>query len=309
MKKLSALAIAAALGFMGSISHDSLAAGGMNLQNEPAVYQTNITEAQVFNPTVIVEMLEQMCDSFSQVVFSGRQGTLFPVCIKQNVQDSECSNIEQGSSETETMTDHRPQTGIGQAAESTDKQPEADSLAGTEEKPDTNSNKLPNCNKPVFGLVIPNTGKPDTDSSKPDTNTGKPDTDSSNTDTNDSSIAEQITALVNAERSKAGLSPVTLDTSLTSAANVRAKESAVSFSHTRPDGRSFSSILTDNGISYRGSGENLAYGQFSPESVMEGWMNSSGHRANILNPNFTKIGVGYYKSSSGTKYWSQLFIY
>lgn len=55
------------------------------------------------------------------------------------------------------------------------------------------------------------------------------------------------------------------------------------------------------------SGENIAYGQKSPEEVMEAWMNSPGHRANILNEKFTTIGVGYYKSANGINYWSQLF--
>ena len=55
-------------------------------------------------------------------------------------------------------------------------------------------------------------------------------------------------------------------------------------------------------------GENIAYGQKTPEQVMEGWMNSQGHRANILNPNFTAIGVGYYQNSRGVSYWTQLFV-
>ena len=61
------------------------------------------------------------------------------------------------------------------------------------------------------------------------------------------------------------------------------------------------------GIQYRRSGENIAWGQQSPKAVMEGWMNSKGHRANILNPNFTKIGVGYRKNAAGRTYWTQLF--
>ena len=80
------------------------------------------------------------------------------------------------------------------------------------------------------------------------------------------------------------------------------------FSHTRPDGRSCFTALTDLGISYGGAGENIAYGQSSPEEVMTAWMNSSGHRANILNSSFTKLGVGVYKSGN-TIYWVQLFTY
>ena len=114
-------------------------------------------------------------------------------------------------------------------------------------------------------------------------------------------------ALVNEERAKAGLSPLTLYTRAASAAAVRSGEIQTSFSHTRPDGSSFSTALTQAGVNYRSSGENIAYGQTTPEQVMNSWMNSSGHRANILNVDFTSIGVGYTQSSSGTPYWTQLF--
>ncbi|MCR5704069.1 MAG: CAP domain-containing protein, partial [Eubacterium sp.] len=120
---------------------------------------------------------------------------------------------------------------------------------------------------------------------------------------------EKIVQLVNKERKSAGLNAVQLDETLTKAAMTRAKETNISFSHTRPDGTSFSTVLSQYKISYRGAGENIAWGQQSPDEVMRGWMNSSGHRANILNKNFKKIGVGYYKVENGRKYWSQLFIY
>ena len=129
------------------------------------------------------------------------------------------------------------------------------------------------------------------------------------TDTENASFVRQVVNLVNQERAKAGLSPVTADTSIQAAAQVRAKEIEKSFSHTRPDGSSFSTALTQQGVTYRGSGENIAWGQKTPEQVMNGWMNSDGHRANILNKNFTKIGVGYHQNASGTNYWTQLFTY
>lgn len=119
--------------------------------------------------------------------------------------------------------------------------------------------------------------------------------------------AAQVVNLVNEERAKAGLSPLTADRSITSAAQRRAREIETNFSHTRPNGSSFSTALSEAGVNYRSSGENIAYGQTSASSVMQGWMNSSGHRANILNGNFTKIGVGHYKSASGVDYWTQLF--
>lgn len=123
------------------------------------------------------------------------------------------------------------------------------------------------------------------------------------------SYAEQVAALVNEERAKAGLPALEVNAEITEAANVRAKEIKQSFSHTRPDGSSFSSALKEQGVSYRGSGENIAWGQKSPEQVMNGWMNSEGHRANILNKNFKNIGVGYYQDANGVNYWVQLFTY
>lgn len=125
--------------------------------------------------------------------------------------------------------------------------------------------------------------------------------------TTDSAAAE-ILSLVNAERARAGLAPLTLNAEVSRAAAIRANEIQASFSHTRPDGKSFSTVLTEAGISYRASGENIAYGQTTAEKVMSDWMNSSGHRANILNSGYTELGVGHVKDASGTDYWVQLFI-
>ena len=122
------------------------------------------------------------------------------------------------------------------------------------------------------------------------------------------SYAAQVVSLVNAERAKHGLSALTMDSSVTAAAQVRAGELYRSFSHTRPDGRSCFTALREAGASYSGAGENIAYGQRSPEAVMQAWMNSSGHRANILSNKYTKIGVGY-TVKNGVTYWTQMFTY
>ncbi|WP_343084734.1 CAP domain-containing protein [Blautia producta] len=172
---------------------------------------------------------------------------------------------------------------------------------GQPEMPDTPDSEQPETPD------SPDNNKPETpdspDNNQPE-NPSLPDTDTENAD-----FVRQVVDLVNRERAKAGLSPVTADTSIQAAAQVRAKEIEKSFSHTRPDGSSFSTALTQQGVTYRGSGENIAWGQKTPEQVMNGWMNSEGHRANILNKNFTKIGVGYHQNASGTNYWTQLFTY
>ena len=79
------------------------------------------------------------------------------------------------------------------------------------------------------------------------------------------------------------------------------------FSHTSPTYGSPFDMMKQFGISYRTAGENIAKGYLSAQSVVNGWMNSSGHRAKILNPSFGTIGVGAYKTSNNTIYWTQMF--
>jgi len=119
-------------------------------------------------------------------------------------------------------------------------------------------------------------------------------------------FVNEVIRLVNIERNKAGLASLSTDTSLNKASSTRAKEIVKSFSHTRPDGRSCFTALSDIGYSYSSAGENIAYGQSSPASVVNAWMNSEGHRANILSAKYTKIGVGCH-SNGGTYYWAQFF--
>ena len=173
--------------------------------------------------------------------------------------------------------------------EQPDETPEETPDEQPEETPD-NTPQLPEGSRPE---ETPDNG---TEQNPEDNNNG----------TSQGDFASQVVALVNAERTKQGLSALTIDTKVQQAALVRAKESAQSFSHTRPNGSSFSTALTEAGVSYRTAGENIAYGQSTPQQVMNAWMNSSGHRANILNANYTTIGVGY-TVINGTAYWAQLF--
>lgn len=136
----------------------------------------------------------------------------------------------------------------------------------------------------------------------------KPENDQLEEDSSEDGFAAEVARLVNEERAKAGLAPLTINNRAASAAQTRAKEITTSFSHTRPNGSSFSTALDAAGVRYSRSGENIAYGQRTPQAVMNAWMNSSGHRANILNPNFTEIGVGHYTNAAGVSYWVQLFI-
>lgn len=121
------------------------------------------------------------------------------------------------------------------------------------------------------------------------------------------SQAYQVLERINQERQKYGLNPVTVDTALNAAAMHRAAECAVYFSHTRPSGDSCFSVLSEYGISVSAAGENIAAGQTSAESVMDSWMNSDGHRANILNASYTTVGIGCFLQSGGKPCWVQVF--
>ena len=123
------------------------------------------------------------------------------------------------------------------------------------------------------------------------------------------SNAMAVVNLVNSERAKAGLAELRVTMRVQRAAETRAQELITQFSHTRPNGTSCFTALDENGVERRGAGENIAAGYNSPENVVNGWMNSSGHRANILG-NFTHIGVGYHYNANTVygHYWTQLFI-
>lgn len=122
-----------------------------------------------------------------------------------------------------------------------------------------------------------------------------------------SDYVSEVVRLVNIERTERGLSALTMDTTLNAAAAERAKEIIVNFAHERPDGSSCFTILQEYGVSYRTAAENIAGGQSTPEAVVNSWMNSPGHRANILNSSLRKIGVGYARGGQYGTYWVQLF--
>ena len=122
-----------------------------------------------------------------------------------------------------------------------------------------------------------------------------------------SSVAAQVIALVNDERSRAGVGPLTANSLLTAAASAHAEDMANNgfFSHTGSDGSSSADRATRAGYNWSTVGENIASGATTAAQVMEMWMNSSGHRANILNANFTEIGVAV--DSRGGLLWVQVF--
>jgi uncharacterized YkwD family protein len=118
---------------------------------------------------------------------------------------------------------------------------------------------------------------------------------------------QQVVQLTNAERAKHGLAPLKLDGNLSKVAREKSMDMARKgyFSHTSPTYGSPFDMMKQFGISYRAAGENIAKGQRTPEEVVNAWMNSDGHRKNILSSNYTHIGVGYVAEGN---IWTQMFI-
>ena len=117
----------------------------------------------------------------------------------------------------------------------------------------------------------------------------------------------EVVRLVNEERTKRGLSALSEDWELSRIARFKSQDMKDNgyFSHTSPVYGSPFEMIKNFGISYKSAGENIAKGQSTPQAVVTAWMNSSGHRANILNSSYNKIGVGYV---AGGNYWTQMFI-
>jgi uncharacterized protein YkwD len=119
----------------------------------------------------------------------------------------------------------------------------------------------------------------------------------------------EVVALTNRERAAAGLPPLAADPLLTRAARAHSADMVARdfYSHTAPDGSRPWDRATAAGAARRSIGENIACGQRSPAEVVTGWMNSPGHRANILKPDFTHIGIGFAGGGRAGTYWTQLF--
>lgn len=117
----------------------------------------------------------------------------------------------------------------------------------------------------------------------------------------------EVIRLVNVARAQNGLAALSTNWELSRVARYKSQDMADKhyFSHTSPTYGTPFEMMKAFGLTYRTAGENIAYGQRTPQEVVTAWMNSSGHRANILNASYTQIGVGYVASGN---YWTQMFI-
>ena len=173
-----------------------------------------------------------------------------------------------------------------------------------------------NCKAPWLQTLLDCLGgqKPETPDTPtlPDTPTEPdapvtPQPDDSITDTSVHAYEKAVAELVNAERAKYGLAPLTLSSELSSGARAKSKDMSDNnyFSHTSPTYGSAFDMMKQFGITYKTAGENIAHGYSTPEAVVTAWMNSEGHRANILDAGYTTLGVGYVADGN---YWTQWFI-
>lgn len=122
-----------------------------------------------------------------------------------------------------------------------------------------------------------------------------------------SAYESEVIRLVNVQRTQNGLKPLTANWELSRVARYKSQDMVDNryFSHTSPTYGTPFQMIRNFGLSFRTAGENIAYGQRTPQAVVNAWMNSSGHRANILNASYTQIGVGYVANGH---YWTQMFI-
>lgn len=123
-------------------------------------------------------------------------------------------------------------------------------------------------------------------------------------------MENEVIRLVNIQRKNAGLPALKANWQLSKTARYKSQDMINKnyFSHISPTYGSPFDMMESFGIRFSAAGENIAYGQNTPEQVMNSWMNSSGHKANILSPAYTEIGVGFAKDKYGRCYWTQMFI-
>jgi uncharacterized YkwD family protein/spore coat assembly protein SafA len=121
---------------------------------------------------------------------------------------------------------------------------------------------------------------------------------------------QEVLTIVNKERTSRGLSPLTFDPELSRVARIKSQDMIDKkyFSHTSPTYGSPFDMMQKFGLRFSAAGENIAYGQKTAQEVMTTWMNSAGHRANILSEAYTHIGIGVAKMYNGTLYWTQMFM-
>lgn len=178
-------------------------------------------------------------------------------------------------------------------------------VTGTKVVKEVNKAKQESVKKPTASK--PSTPAKENTNSNSNTKADQKDTNASKADSSLNAFEKEVVELTNKERAKQGLKALSVDSKLSKSARAKSQDMKDKnyFSHTSPTYGSPFDQMKQFGITYKSAGENIAQGQRSPQEVVTAWMNSEGHRANILNKSYTHIGVGYVKSGN---YWTQQFI-
>lgn len=173
-----------------------------------------------------------------------------------------------------------------------------------------NNNNQNNNNTNTGNNDKPNNNKPNNNQNN-NINTDKDNNTSNDNVTGEfAAFQKEVVRLVNVERQKQGLGKLSLNAKLSNVATLKSQDMINKnyFNHTSPTYGSPFDMMKQFNISYKTAGENIAKGQKTPAEVVKAWMNSQGHRENILNKNYTEIGIGVAKDANGTLYWTQMFI-
>ena len=173
-----------------------------------------------------------------------------------------------------------------------------------------NNNNQNNNNTNTGNNDKPNNNKPNNNQNN-NINTDKDNNTSNDNVTGEfAAFQKEVVRLVNVERQKQGLGKLSLNAKLSNVATLKSQDMINKnyFDHTSPTYGSPFDMMKQFNISYKTAGENIAKGQKTPAEVVKAWMNSQGHRENILNKNYTEIGIGVAKDAKGTLYWTQMFI-
>ena len=181
----------------------------------------------------------------------------------------------------------------------------------TIKKPTTTTTKKPTTTtaKPTTTTKkITTTTKATTTTTKATTTTTRPAPTADKPDGVHTAMELEVFRLLNEERQSKGLHPLTLNAAAHAAAEVRAEEASRNWSHTRPNGTLWHTILAEFGISYRTAGENLAMGYTTGAALHNGWKNSPGHYANMINENVTSVAIAVFYNEKGVPYAAELFL-
>ncbi len=229
-----------------------------------------------------------------------------------NTTEEDATHKEENTTDKEQDTTETVNDESGSDAETTGECQKEDNLTDESTSQKTSTTKKPvvkTTAKKITTQKVITTEKVTTTKSttiaKP-TTTKKSTTTATATASRVTGFESEMLTIINQYRDEVGAPHLTTTTALNNAAAARAKETIEKFDHTRPDGSSCFTILSEFNISYRTCGENIAWGQRNVSSVMTAWYNSSGHKKNMQNADFGHVGFGCY-TYNGTRYWVQIF--